>query len=289
MSIESGFILLYESIIDSEIVGFEHPYSKAEAWIWMLLEACRKPEGRQVYRKFGNKERLVFEPYGCLCHSERFLQKAWGWSSRKKVETFLNRLEHVKKVSRELSQQITVINICNFETYQNRRASKRASKEPARSQQGASKEPNYNTLTRKHVNKLKDSTSENPIPKHSDSTIKKQPLSDASHRTTPSRNSYSENFLKFWSAMRSDMKHGKKAAFKYYKASVKNDQDHELLNKAYQNYLKTRKVRNGFVMNGSTFMNNWKDYLEYRDINKPKNQKPNRSSQDDFIDSLPEN
>ena len=269
MSLESGFILLYESIIHDKLVGFKKPFKKSEAWIWLLIEACRKKEGRNVLRDFGGKERMVFEPYGCVCHSERFLAKAWGWG-KTATRGFIKKLEIDEKIIVKVNQQINCISICKFYVYQNRQTSKQTSSEPAANQQRTSSEPNYNTLTRKHENK-------------------KDILSDGSASNHPKiKNEYSENFKKFWSAMRSDMKSGKKQAFRHYKASVKNQQDYDELNQAYRNYLNTRKVRDGFVMNGSTFMNNWRDYLEYQDINN-SNQNARGESPQELNDRLAAN
>ncbi len=56
-------------------------------------------------------------------------------------------------------------------------------------------------------------------------------------------------------------KDGKSAAYRHFKASVKTALDLDDVRRAISNYLKSEKVRNGFVKNGSTFFNNWKDWV----------------------------
>lgn len=59
---------------------------------------------------------------------------------------------------------------------------------------------------------------------------------------------------------------GKKAAMKHFKASVMNfPMDFENIKKALANYVKSEVVRNGFIQHGSTWFNNWQDWVEYKD------------------------
>jgi hypothetical protein len=55
---------------------------------------------------------------------------------------------------------------------------------------------------------------------------------------------------------------GKKEATRHFVASVKTDEDFQNIRKALTNYLKSARVKNGFVMNGKTWFNNWQDWLE---------------------------
>ena len=58
---------------------------------------------------------------------------------------------------------------------------------------------------------------------------------------------------------------GRKMAEKHFKSSVKTIEDLEKLEKALGNYLSSKRVANGFVQNGSTFMNNWTDWIDYKE------------------------
>ena len=55
---------------------------------------------------------------------------------------------------------------------------------------------------------------------------------------------------------------GKKSSLSHFKATVKNENDFLDLCKSVNNYLHTDTVRKGYIKNGSTFFNNWKDFIE---------------------------
>ena len=57
-------------------------------------------------------------------------------------------------------------------------------------------------------------------------------------------------------------KDGKKDALRHFKASVLTDQDYSDISKAIDNYLLSKKVKEGFIKNGSTFFNNWRDWVD---------------------------
>jgi hypothetical protein len=57
-------------------------------------------------------------------------------------------------------------------------------------------------------------------------------------------------------------KEGKKEAIKHFNSSVKSQDDFNNINKALKNYLQAEKVKKGYIKMGSTWFNNWKDWLE---------------------------
>ena len=58
-------------------------------------------------------------------------------------------------------------------------------------------------------------------------------------------------------------KDGKTIALRHFNATVLNDQNVSDITKALDNYLSTKRVREGFVKNGSTWFNQWKDFINY--------------------------
>jgi hypothetical protein len=56
-------------------------------------------------------------------------------------------------------------------------------------------------------------------------------------------------------------KDGKKYAERSFYGSVKTDQDWIDINAALNNYINSEKVLKGFIKNGSTWFNNWKDWV----------------------------
>lgn len=126
-----GFVLIYKSLIDHEVSGFTKPYKRSEAWLWLLLNACRLKDGRNVYRKVGKATKLIFEGYGVCAHSTRFLASKFGWS-RGKTEKWLNDLKTCQQIDVNISHNISQITICNFYDYQNPKAAKKAIEKPSK-------------------------------------------------------------------------------------------------------------------------------------------------------------
>lgn len=74
---------------------------------------------------------------------------------------------------------------------------------------------------------------------------------------------FSVRFSEVWNLYPSKV--GKKAAERHFKATVKNDIDFERIKKALEIYLKTERVINGYVQNGSTWFNDWETWLDYKE------------------------
>lgn len=99
----------------------DEPFSRREAWIWLIAEASWKDRERNV----GGK--VIALPRGSLLAPSRFLAKAWTWSEPK-VRRFLADLEERKMVTRVTDAGLTVVTLCNYERYQ---AAERVSDAPA--------------------------------------------------------------------------------------------------------------------------------------------------------------
>lgn len=56
----------------------------------------------------------------------------------------------------------------------------------------------------------------------------------------------------------------KKAARRHFHASVRTLKDYEDIQKALNNYKASDVVRDGYVQYGSTWFNNWRDWIEYK-------------------------
>lgn len=56
-------------------------------------------------------------------------------------------------------------------------------------------------------------------------------------------------------------KDGRKMALKHYLSSVITEQDRSDISTALDNYLASDRVNKGFIKNGSTWFNNWKDWV----------------------------
>lgn len=112
---ERGFIALARGVLDHPIVGARKPYSRHDAWEWLLFEAAFKP------RRYAAGSIVVTLDRGQLAHSTRYMADAWGWSEAA-VRRFLTRLKTGAGTGAMIDAQtdagITVITICNYERYQ---------------------------------------------------------------------------------------------------------------------------------------------------------------------------
>jgi len=156
-----NFVLIHSGIIDNRSVGFKKPFSRSEAFIWMLLEACKKKEGRDVSVEYGTGGMMIREEYGELCHSQRFMAKAWGWG-HKKVRLFLRTLNG-SEVALKTTHGITIVKIIKFNDYQNPLKEKGT----RRAHGGHTEGTDYNSKTVEQLKEKKKSVSKKPKRKNS--------------------------------------------------------------------------------------------------------------------------
>lgn len=55
---------------------------------------------------------------------------------------------------------------------------------------------------------------------------------------------------------------GKSNALRHFHSTVKEEADFERIQKALKNYLESGNVKNGYIKNGSTWFNEWQDWVE---------------------------
>lgn len=119
-----GYIAIARGILDHPVIGARKPYSRLEAWLWLLLEAAWKPHRVGMSTGYAGRGREVIElQRGQLTHSLRFMADKWGWSV-KAVRSFLTGLEKGTMVATAKGTAQTVITICNYEVYQTPAAQK---------------------------------------------------------------------------------------------------------------------------------------------------------------------
>jgi len=68
---------------------------------------------------------------------------------------------------------------------------------------------------------------------------------------------------------------GMKVALTHFNASVKTMTDFLDIQKALDHYRKSERVRNGYIQNGSTWFNNWRDWINYTE--EPNHARSNSS------------
>lgn len=76
-------------------------------------------------------------------------------------------------------------------------------------------------------------------------------------------------------------KDGRKEALRHFVATVKTEQDVKDITAALENYVKSDKVLKGFIKSGSTWFNNWKDWVTY-----PISQPQKKLTPEEFVRNL---
>ena len=153
-NLDSGFRLFFSAIQSHEYVGAEKPFRRNDAWQWMIFEACGSRNGREIARNLHGSVKPIFEPYGSLTHSIRFMAEAFGWTE-KKVRTFLKNLQNLKMIDVKTTHSINQISICNFDIYQNPSREKGHTAGTQRAHSGhTAGTQRAQTATGKHVNRI---------------------------------------------------------------------------------------------------------------------------------------
>jgi hypothetical protein len=119
--------------------------------------------------------------------------------------------------------------------------------------------------------------------------IRKDNTKDKYKRKTkhgkPTENSkYLELFNNLWE--RYPNKDGKKEAIQHFQATVLCDTDADNIQKALSNYLQSEKVKTGYIKNGSTWFNNWKDWINWVEIPKRKESSQFEPSSPSVLDKI---
>jgi hypothetical protein len=122
----SGYIKLHRGWRDNPI--FKGEYSRADAWVWLLEQACWRETKARI------KGESVTLQRGELTFSIRFMADAWGWS-KSRVDRFLadlraeSMIETRSKIGttagRKAGQGQSILSICNYAKYQDRDGAQR--------------------------------------------------------------------------------------------------------------------------------------------------------------------
>ena len=106
-----GWIRLSRKILDGWLWK-ETPFSKAQAWIDLLLLASHEK------KKFLLGNELMEVERGSFITSETKLMKRWGWG-KGKTRAFLSLLESDDMIIKDSDHKRTTITIVNYDKYQN--------------------------------------------------------------------------------------------------------------------------------------------------------------------------
>jgi hypothetical protein len=117
--VSEGFFLLHRGWRDNPI--FKGEFSRADAWVWLIENACWKPSRTRI------KGSTVELARGEMSFSVRFLADKWGWS-KSRVDRFLDDLRSESMIKtrskigtdgeQKAGQGQSIITICNYAKYQ---------------------------------------------------------------------------------------------------------------------------------------------------------------------------
>lgn len=110
---KSGYIYLHRKIQDNFLWKERRIFSKAEAWIDILMEARWEEESKEV--TVGSKTYLLNRGE-CLYSLETWAGR-WKWS-KSKVQRFFNLLRDRYAIRTQSDTQTTRLIVCNYSEYQ---------------------------------------------------------------------------------------------------------------------------------------------------------------------------
>jgi hypothetical protein len=108
---ERGVFAVDRGIWDHPLLRDRRPFSKREAFLWLVSEAAFKA------RRVAIGAAVVDVQRGQLAHSLRFMAKAWRWPETN-VRRFLDCLKTGAVIGAQSGAGLTVITLCNYEHYQ---------------------------------------------------------------------------------------------------------------------------------------------------------------------------
>jgi hypothetical protein len=121
-----GYIAIARTIFDHPLLKTKKPFSRTEAWEWLINEAAWTERGNR--NKFGS----IHTDRGQLCITRRDLAQAWRWP-RSNVDRFLKRLASETMILLGVARNgpktnpeteaihgypRTMISICNYNKFQ---------------------------------------------------------------------------------------------------------------------------------------------------------------------------
>lgn len=213
-------------------------------WCILLLLANHK-DNEFIYRN----EKMICKT-GQLITSRKSLSLKTN-IHESKIERILKYLEIEQQIEQQNFFSMRLITIVRWIDYQK---SEQQSEQPVNSQRTASEQP---VNTNKNDNNDKNDKND--------------------------KNKYNMVlfFEKIWSQYPKPQ--GKKNALRHFLATVKTEVDKESLQTALDNYKLSSRVERGYIQNGSTWFNQWQDWISPTPDMIGKEKEPNMSSIYDFV------
>lgn len=204
-----------------------HDEGLLKVFMWCIIRASYRVKGFKFY---GEEEKLEVGQF----ITGRFSASEELHMHESRVYRALKHLEEWGMIRLKSDNKRTVITVCNYGAYQDPKTQRE--QQPNNNRTRSEQQSNTNKKERrkalKHTDKIKD-------------------IVDG------------QRFEDLWQQYPS--KTGRKEAYRHFKATVKTPEDHAAIELALGNYLKSRRVADGYIQNGSTWFNNWRDWVEYKE------------------------
>jgi hypothetical protein len=108
---ERGVFAIDRGAWDHDYLADPQPFSRREAWFWIVSEAAWKRHRRRILG------RPIEVHRGELAASYRFIASKWKWSEAR-VRRFVSGLISEGMVDAKTDAGLTVITVCNYDRYQ---------------------------------------------------------------------------------------------------------------------------------------------------------------------------
>lgn len=141
MQDEQGWIRLHRKIVNNPLWTERREFSKAEAWIDMIMDARHSETPGRVM--IGNM--VVVCNRGEIIKSLDTLSRRWNWN-KSKVRRFLDSLQSMNQIRHANETKTTRITICNYDTYNPLRHDDDTQVTPERNASETHSTPNKNVI-----------------------------------------------------------------------------------------------------------------------------------------------
>ena len=115
---ENGLFWVDRGVWEHPILTDRRPFSRREAWLWMISEAAYLP------RQFRVGGQTIELKRGQLAHSIRYIADKWRWP-KSNVARFFDCLKTGTMIETESGTGVNIITICNYDKYQSRQPADR--------------------------------------------------------------------------------------------------------------------------------------------------------------------
>jgi hypothetical protein len=108
---ERGVFAVDRGIWDHDVLSENEPFSRREAWLWIVSEAAWKPHKRRIIG------RTIELSRGQYAGSLRFIASKWRWNEAR-VRRFLSALISSEMIDAKTDAGVTVLTVCKYDEYQ---------------------------------------------------------------------------------------------------------------------------------------------------------------------------